>query len=60
MDLHIEPAEPLPENLFLGREALRNAVGHAYPDPDAITDSLNGIRDSTTTGDCLGAFALLC
>jgi hypothetical protein len=27
--------------------ALRNAVGHEYPDPDAITDILNGIRSET-------------
>jgi len=29
------------------QRALRNAVGHEYPDPDAITDILNGIRSET-------------
>jgi hypothetical protein len=29
------------------QRALRNAVGHEYPDPDAITDILNGIYAET-------------
>jgi hypothetical protein len=29
------------------QRALRNAVGHEYPDPDAITDILNGIHAAT-------------
>jgi hypothetical protein len=29
------------------QRALRNAVGHEYPDPDAITDILNGIHAET-------------
>lgn len=29
------------------QRALRNAVGHEYPDPVAITDILNGIRAET-------------
>jgi hypothetical protein len=29
------------------QRALRNAVGHTYPDPDAISDILNGIHAAT-------------
>ena len=29
------------------QRTLRNAVGHEYPDPDAITDILNGIHAAT-------------
>jgi len=29
------------------QRVLRNAVGHQYPDPDSITDILNGIHAAT-------------